>query len=110
MTKIEKNAGHQTRNLVRGRKWKGRYPEKWFDGNVWEIWRGVDFEDETPTVISYLRVTAKRLGKKVVARSMGRAIRFQVIGSDEVQVHKDSICVMGGCWCNQGNPLPEKKS
>jgi hypothetical protein len=68
---------------------KQKYPNEWFDGRVWKLTAGVDFEAaRAMNVEHYLRARARSMGKRMSAKRDGSCLFIQA-HNREKQAEKD---------------------
>lgn len=53
--------------------------DQWFNGEVWELEQGVDFEWRSDTMQQFLRRAARQRGLRVETHTNQSSIRLQVI-------------------------------
>ena len=67
-----------------GPKYKYPYSE-WFDGQVWQLRKGRDFQCETSTMHTSLRKIGRSLGYKIrVSQPSDTILVVQMVGSIEI--------------------------
>ncbi len=71
---------HKVENIGKMRSGCSKYPwEEWFDGSVWAIKRGEDFDVSVATFRSMAYTTASRRHLKLTSRVDGDTVLLQAL-------------------------------